>query len=437
MFLEKPRGRNAFLLKGFAGTGKTTVISTLVKVLEKLDIKYVLLAPTGRASKVMAGYSGAKAFTIHKHIYMNEEGEAGLPVFSLRKNYTAKTIYIVDEASMISDNADTGDKGVLNDLMEFVYERKSNKLILVGDTAQLPPVGQELSPALDSSILKPRYDLDLIEMELTEVVRQEQRSGILENATELRETIGRYSTDFKFLIRGFPDMFKMTSARIEEGLRYAYNKFGQENCMIITRSNKNAAMYNKFIRNSIHFFEEEIVAGDILMAVKNNYNVLAPDSPAGFIANGDFLEIKRIRKIEEMHGFRFATLTLSLVDLPEEPEFECKVILDVLHSSSPALTPEENRKLYNSVCMDYADIRKKQERILAIKNDGYLNALQVKFAYALTCHKSQGGQWDAVFVDQGYVTEDTINRDYFRWLYTAITRGKKEVFLVDFHQRFF
>ncbi len=436
--LESNHERKALMIKGYAGTGKTSVVSSLVKVLKYYDYKSLLLAPTGRASKVMAQYAERKAFTIHKIIYKlkSERGSDKL-VFSKNKNYYKKTIFIVDEVSMLSDRSEFGSASLLDDLINYVYEDKSNKLILIGDNAQLPPVGQDESPALQIDRLLTDYKLDIQEVEFRQVMRQQEGSGILFNATNLREQIRRKTTEIQFKTKGFSDIFKMTAEKMEDGLRYAYDKFGIENTTIICRSNREAVQYNEYIRRSIMFYENEIEAGDYLMVVRNNYTVLEDDSPAGFIANGDFVEVMKIKNFEDMHGFRFATLELRLIDYPQQLPFETKVVLDTLHSNTTAMTTEENKQLYNSVRLDYEDITSRKDRAKAIKADEYLSALQVKFAYALTCHKSQGGQWKSVFVSQGYLKDDMLNHEYLRWLYTALTRATDELYLMNFDKRFF
>jgi ATP-dependent exoDNAse (exonuclease V) alpha subunit len=432
------RYRDCFLLKGYAGTGKTTIISTLIKVLNQFGYKSVLLAPTGRAAKVMSGYADKIALTIHKKIYkQTSDAHSGSLSFQRQKNYHDNTLFIVDEASMITDEADFGNRSLLSDLIDYVFENPGNKLMLVGDVAQLPPVGQDISPALDSDYLEKRYDMSVFMEELKEVMRQDQQSGILFNATELRTLLTEKEPSISIITKSFRDVFKMTGERLEEGLRYAYDKFGEENTIILTRSNKSAVQYNEYIRRMINFSEDELDAGDRLMVVRNNYNVLDEDSPAGFIANGDFVELLKIRRTQDIHGFRFADVTLRLTDYEKQPEFDAKIILDTLHSATPSLSNEDNRKLYDAVQEDYADIKSKKERMEAMRKDPFLNALQVKFAYALTTHKSQGGQWSAVFIDQGYLPEEQVNTEFIRWLYTAITRATDEVFLMNFHQHFF
>jgi len=432
------RYRDCFLLKGYAGTGKTTIISTLIKVLKNFGFKSILLAPTGRAAKVMSGYADKVALTIHKKIYkQTSDSFSGTLTFQRQKNYHDNTLFIVDEASMITDEADFGNKSLLSDLIDFVFENPGNKLMLVGDVAQLPPVGRELSPALDGEYLEKTYYMSVFQEELKEVMRQDELSGILFNATALRNQLSAEKPEIQITTKSYKDVFKMTGEKLEEGLRYAYDKYGKENSIILTRSNKSAVQYNEYIRRMINFSEEELDAGDRLMVVRNNYNVLDEESPAGFIANGDFVELLKIRKAQEIHGFRFADVTLRMSDYDKQPEFDAKIILDTLHSATPSMSSEENKKLYESVLEDYFYIKSKKERVEALRKDPFLNALQVKFAYALTTHKSQGGQWSAVFVDQGYLPDEQINTEFIRWLYTAMTRATDEVFLMNFHPHFF
>lgn len=430
---EKP----TFVLRGYAGTGKTSLISALVKVLPHFDMRSLLLAPTGRAAKVMSNYSHRSAFTIHKIIYKPKEEVTGLGMgFLLQKNYFKDTLFIVDESSMLSD--DGGMSGnLLGDLIRFIFSGTGNRLLLVGDTAQLPPVGSTYSPALESGYLLRQFRLSADQLELTEVMRQRVESGILFNATQLRQLLQMEHPSIQLRTSGFPDIYRMTGERLEDGLRYAYDKYGAENTVIVTRSNKNAVQYNQYIRRIIHFYENEIDTGDLLMIVKNNYTYMADSDRVSFLANGDMVEIMKIRSFEELYGFRFATLELRLLDYPDEPQFEAKVLLDTLYSPSPSLTREQYRSLYEQVSLDYEDVANKNERMELIRKDPYLNALQIKFAYALTCHKAQGGQWDAVFVDQGYLPDEQIDRDFIRWLYTAITRAKEELYLLNFQPVFF
>jgi len=428
--------RPTLLVKGYAGTGKTTLVSVLVKVLPLFNFKYLLLAPTGRAAKVMASYTGRKAFTIHKIIYrqISTPDTASLE-FKPQKSYHKDTVFIIDEVSMLADDLSETNQ-VLQDLIRFVFSHPGNKLILIGDRAQLPPVGQEISVGLDKHKLQSKYGLDVLDTEMTQVMRQKSDSGVLFNATRIREQLSRNENNFQFKLHGFNDIYRMSGERLEEGLRYAHQKYGSQNTIVICRSNKSAVRYNEFIRRMIFFYDNEIDAGDHLMIVRNNYFFLPEDSSAGFLANGDFVEIRKIITLKEMYSFRFATLELQMVDYPDQEAFEAKVFLETLHSDHSSLTPEQNKKLYQEVSVDYQDY-KPSERKKLLRQDPYLNALQIKFAYALTCHKSQGGQWDAVFVDQGFLKQDMVNSEYLRWLYTALTRSTSELFLVNFHSNFF
>ena len=432
------QARTTFMLKGYAGTGKTTLVSSLVQTLPYFKYKFVLLAPTGRAAKVMANYAHRKAFTVHKCIYRRAADPiAGKLQFKRQQNYHTHTVFIVDEASMLANDPGLGRNGLLADLIDYVFEHASNKLMLVGDNAQLPPVKQIFSHGLDADYLSNHFGLTITETELTEVTRQSLESGILYNATLLRNQLNEQPFKIQFQTKQFPDFYRMSGEKLEEGLRYAYHKYGTENTIVICRSNKMAVQYNQYIRRSILFYDNEIEAGDYLMIVRNNYFFLPEDSPAGFLANGDFVEVMKIKNFEEVHGFRFATLVFRLVDYPEQDEFKAKVVLNTLYSPSPALTEEESNQLFESVMDEYKEVVTKKERHEAIRNDLYLNALQVKFAYALTCHKSQGGQWDAVFVDQGFLQPDMLNHEFIRWTYTAITRAKSELFLMNFNEIFF
>lgn len=435
--LKKPEDKPVFILRGYAGTGKTSLVSALVKVLPKMDMRSLLLAPTGRAAKVMSNYSSRGAYTIHKIIY-RPKGDPGTMGggFTLQKNYYKDTVFIIDESSMLAD--DGGMSGnLLWDLIQFVFSGSDNRLLFIGDTAQLPPVGSEYSPALDAGYLSRHYRLEADQIELTEVMRQKLESGILFNATKLRDQLLTQAPQVMIQTSAFRDIFKMTSEKLEDGLRYAYDKFGAESTVIVTRSNKSAVQYNLYIRRVIHFYEDEICSGDLLMIVKNNYTFMADSEKVNFLANGDMVEVMKIRNFEEQYGLRFATLELRLLDYPEEPFFEAKVILDTLYSPSPSLTREQYRSLYDQVSEDYADVANKTERMEYIRKDPYLIALQVKFAYALTCHKAQGGQWKAVFVDQGFLNEDQVDRDFVRWLYTAVTRAQEELYLVNFSPKFY
>ncbi|WP_066838005.1 ATP-dependent DNA helicase [Rufibacter ruber] len=434
--LRKTGLKEVFLLKGFAGTGKTTVVSALVKILNRFGYKYVLLAPTGRAAKVMSTYSKKPASTIHKKIYKQTANPyaEGLS-FARQPNKQENVVYIVDEASMISDDKAFGDNGLLQDLINYIFENSSNKLLLIGDTAQLPPVNQTLSPSLDAAYMASNFKCQVHQMEMRQVMRQAEESGILMNATRLRNELVKEQPEPAFRTRGFKDIFHMKGDKLEDGLRYAYDKFGIENTTVICRSNKNANLYNQHIRRQIFFAEDEIGVGDYLMIVRNNYMWLPKESSIGFMANGDFVEITKIIRFEEMYGLRFADVRIRFVDYPDEEELDTKIMLDTLYSEAPALPADKNKELYQQVLQDYQHITSKRQRTLEMRQDKYLNALQVKFAYALTCHKAQGGQWQAVFVDHGFLKDDTTNQEFARWLYTAATRASDQLFLVNFNKK--
>ncbi|WP_207532831.1 ATP-dependent DNA helicase [Desertivirga arenae] len=440
-FVQSQAGEECFVLRGYAGTGKTTIIGALVKALPRAGWKMVLLAPTGRAAKVISNYSGKKAFTVHKRIYRKKSAMDLSAGFVLGQNVAVNTVFIVDEASMISDeSADFSSNSLLADLIEYVFMGENCKLMLVGDTAQLPPVGSQSSPALDVKYLKDNFYLNLFSYELTDVVRQQKTSGILQNATAIRELIRQEQELFPQLnVRGFRDIYSMTGEKLPEGLHYAYDKYGIENSLVICRSNKSANNYNQQIRNRILYREEELTGGDYLMVVRNNYYWLQQqnENNTSFIANGDIAKVRRMRNIEELYGFRFANVVLEFIDYPDEEPLSCKILLDTLYSESPNLSSADNSRFYHAVMEDYADIPDKRKRMEELKKNPYYNALQVKFGYAVTCHKAQGGQWDAVFIDQGYLTEEMLNTDFLRWLYTAVTRPTKELFLVNFSQNFF
>jgi exodeoxyribonuclease-5 len=432
-----------FILKGYAGTGKTTIVSSLVNVLPKLQRKSALMAPTGRAAKVLAAYAQRPANTIHRKIYFARTTKEGVIALKLQQNLHKQTLFIVDEASMIqhssaSETSLFGARNLLDDLFEYVFSGEGCRMMFIGDTAQLPPVGLEHSPALDNEYLRKAYNLLIDTHELTEVVRQEKNSGILLNATAVRNQIIRqewglplFTTDLHV------DVIRLSGPDLEDALNSAYSGSGKENNVVVCRSNKRANIFNKEIRKRILFLEEEINTGDFMMVVKNNYYWLPEGSCAGFIANGDIVELLRIRKIEEMYGFRFADVTIRFIDYPEEKDLDVKILLDTLQSESPALSSIENNRLFQEVMKDYEELSSRRSRIEKVKVNPYFNALQVKFSYALTCHKTQGGQWDTVFVDQGYLTEKMMNLEYLRWLYTALTRATKKLYLVNFDEKFF
>ena len=439
-FILSDDDRKVFLLCGYAGTGKTSLISALVRTMEQLERKTVLLAPTGRAAKVFTSYSGKGAHTIHKCIY-RQKSIMDSSVFTLSENRAQNTLFIVDEASMISNesNAMTSSNGLLDDLIEFVYSGRGCSMLLLGDTAQLPPVGEMQSPALTESYLRSMF-LNVTSVELKQVMRQLDDSGILFNATMLRNRIEDEDTYKKpaIKLKGFSDICNIQGDELIEAIETSYSKAGIDETIILCRSNKRANVYNEGIRRRILYREEELSRGDMLMIVKNNYywrEQLGKEDKTlleklDFIANGDTAEIIRVHGTEEMYGFHFADVTLSLIDY-EDCEIDVKIMLDTLTSESPSLTREENERLFNAVWEDYPEIRSKRKRMEEIRKNPYYNALQVKYGYAVTCHKAQGGEWKNVFIDQGYISEDMISPDYYRWLYTAFTRASEKLHLVN------
>ena len=431
-----------YVLKGYAGTGKTTIVGAIVNNLWKAKKSAVLMAPTGRAAKVMSTYSKTEAFTIHKKIYMPRQNKNGSVDFVMQLNKHKKTIFIVDEASMISDLPNQsklfGSGSLLDDLMQYVSSGHQCKLLLIGDTAQLPPVKLDLSPALNENQLALSYNKEVFKMELDEVVRQEQNSGILMNATLLRETLNGSSYDsFKFNLEGYTDIIRLIDGyEIMDAINDAYSTLGNEDTAIIVRSNKRANLYNQQIRSRVLFNEHELTTGDYLMVVRNNYFWLKPTSEAGFIANGDIIEVLEIFSIKELYGFRFAEVKIRMVDYPKMIPIETVLILDSISVEAPALTYEDSNRLYQEILKDYEDETSGYKKFMKVKKNKYLNALQVKFSYAITCHKSQGGQWNTVFVEQPYLPNG-IDRDYLRWLYTAATRAKEKLYLIGFQDDFF
>ena len=442
-FLYDPDPLAAFVLTGYAGTGKTSLVSALIQSAPALKIKTVLLAPTGRAAKVLSGYSGQPAYTIHKKIYQTYMASDGMMRMARAINKHSYTLFIVDEASMIGlSDGMAGRRSLLEDLIDCVTEGNHCRLMLIGDNAQLPPVGSSESPALDLEYLRTFSHLKLHHGSLTEVVRQQRHSGVLHNATLLRQRIERFAEgeeleDPLFDIEGCDDIQRLSGADLTETLNMEYGGDHVEQVVIVTRSNKRANLFNQQIRNRILFKEEEVNAGDYLMVVKNNYYWLDAESEMGFIANGDIIELLSVRNHQELYGFHFVDATLRFVDYPGVAPVDCKLLLETLHSDAPSLTSEEADRLFESVAEDYADIPSKAERLRAIRQNPYYNALQIKFSYALTCHKTQGGQWDTVIVDQGYLTDDMLGREYLRWLYTAITRATQKVYLLNFEDKFF
>ncbi|MFY0481511.1 ATP-dependent DNA helicase [Flavobacterium sp. PLA-1-15] len=441
-FITNENQDEIYVLKGYAGTGKTTVISNIVNNLIEVKKKYVLLAPTGRAAKVIANYSNKPAFTIHKKIYFPKKGAGGGVTFTMQQNKHKNTIFIVDESSMISDS-DSGDKmyangSLLDDLIFYVYTGHNCKMILLGDTAQLPPVNMDISPALDIDSLSLHYDKEVKSIELDEVMRQEENSGILFNATELRDLLKDELYDtFQFKLKGFKDIVRLTDGYdIQDAINSAYSNYSIEDTAFIVRSNKRANQYNQQIRTRILDKESELSTGDFLMVVKNNYFWLKETDEAGFIANGDIIEVLELFGIMELYGFKFAKVKIRMVDYPNQIPFETILLLDTITSESPSLTYEESNRLYQEVMKDYENETTKYKKFQKVKENEFFNALQVKFSYAITCHKSQGGQWNTVFIEQPYLP-DGINRDYVRWLYTAITRAKDKLYLIGFKEEYF
>uniref|UniRef100_UPI004047A509 ATP-dependent DNA helicase n=2 Tax=Mariniflexile sp. TaxID=1979402 RepID=UPI004047A509 len=431
-----------YVLKGYAGTGKTTIVGTIVNNLWKAKKSTVLMAPTGRAAKVISNYSGKEAFTIHKKIYFPKKEKGGGVSFVLQPNKHKNTIFIVDEASMIPDTP--GDSklfengSLLDDLMQYVYSGHQCKLLLIGDTAQLPPVKLDISPALDEKLLALNYNKEVTKMELDEVVRQEQDSGILANATVLREALSNGINDaFKFDLTPYKDIVRLIDGHeIMDAINDCYSDLGNEETAIIVRSNKRANLYNQQIRNRILFNESELSSGDYLMVVKNNYFWIKPTTEAGFIANGDIIEVLEIFRMEELYGFRFAEVKIRMVDYPKMLPFETVLLLDTIESETPSLSYEDSNRLYQEVMKDFENETSNYKKFLKVKASKHFNALQVKFSYAITCHKSQGGQWNTVFVEQPYLPNG-IDKEYLRWLYTAVTRAKEKLYLIGFKDDFF
>jgi exodeoxyribonuclease V len=438
-FIGSGNSREIFLVKGYAGTGKTTIVNSLVRTLKETGSRSVLLAPTGRAAKVMFAYTGHPAWTIHKKIYRQQSGSDGLGVFVLDRNMHKDTCFIIDEASMIGQSASDsvfGTGNLLSDLLQYVGSGANCRLIMIGDTAQLPPVKLDVSPALDKRVLE-SFGYSVSEIVLTDIVRHELDSGILANATSIRKNITAERYDIPALqVNGFPDVERVGGAELLERLSDSYDKYGEEETIVVTRSNKRANRFNAGIRSQILWREEQISRGDLLMVVKNNYFWKDPDAKIDFIANGDIARIERVIGFEEIYDMKFANVELSLIDY-DDMVFEAKVMLDVLDVDGPSLPVEDQRKLYLKILEDYPDLTNKKKRSEQIMKDRYFNSLQVKFAYAVTCHKAQGGQWKSVFLDQGYFTGDMISLDYLRWLYTAFTRATEKLYLVNFSDLFF
>ena len=453
-FMTDRHEQSLMILRGSAGTGKTTLAAALVRALCSLQQKIVLLAPTGRAAKVYSLYAGHPAYTIHRRIYRQKSMEGA---FNLNYNTAQDTLFIVDEASMVANATTVGDTPfangqLLDDLIQFVYNGRNCRMMLIGDTAQLPPVGEEESPALQTDIMR-SYGLHVHQCDLNEVLRQSQESGILWNATMIRQLITHDGPMQMPVVRfeGFSDIRRMPGDELIESLASSYSHVGTDETMVITRSNKRANIYNQGIRNMVLGREEELCTGDLLMIVKNNYYWTSlspklgddrglkepcsdPQPPnlggLGYIANGDRAIVRRVRRVEQLYGFRFAEVTMTFPDY-DDYELTATVLLDTLTSEAPALTHQQQTQLYNQVMEDYADIPLKPDRLKKLREDRHYNALQIKFGYAATCHKAQGGQWAHVYVDQGYMTDDMLSVDYIHWLYTAFTRATEQLYLVN------
>jgi len=429
---DKDSVKPTFILRGYAGTGKTAFLGTLIKILPKIPLQVQMMAPTGRASKVMSSYTKKMALTIHKRIFKYEVDQWGYPNMRRQKNSFHKTLFIIDEASMVGNKSEFGVKGILEELISYVFENKGNRLLIIGDTAQLPPIGTDLSLALKADEMKMRFGLSVVQHELSDVVRQEQDSGILENATALREIIRGKTNSFILNTIGFGDIFRVKANRFFEGIDYAYQKYGMERTLVLTRTNKQAMNYNRGIRQHILFREEEIESGDWIIIVKNNYSVVESDSKIGFLANGDLATVGRVGKHIDDYPLRLVKLEIRISESEDQEDVDCIAFAELLYSDLPQLS-EEQLKTYNQVLMaEWADDEKNQKKLWAkLKTDPFANALQIKFGYALTCHKAQGGQWDAVFIDHGFLKEGPLDTEFYRWFYTAVTRARKEVFIIE------
>lgn len=438
-FLFSQQTDSLLLMKGYAGTGKTSLVGALVKTLSDLKQKTFLLAPTGRAAKVFSNYAGQKAYTIHKKIYrqrvFSNEPTGFLPANNLHKD----TLFIIDEASMISneglDSFVFGSGRLLDDLIQYVYSGENCRLILMGDVAQLPPVMQTESPALNPEVLR-GYNLQVQEISLTQVVRQGKDSGILFNATRLRDALRNQTVEIfpKLKLDGFTDFRKVNGEELIEEISSAYSRDGLDDTIVISRSNKRATIYNNGIRNRILYREEELSNGDRLMIAKNNYYWTADNKDMDFIANGEIIQVVRVRRTTEMYGFRFADITARFQDY--DMEVDLKILLDTLQTDSPALPKELNDKLFYTILEDFEDIPTKAGKMKKMKEDPHYNVVQVKYAYAVTCHKAQGGQWMNVFLDIGYITEEMLGEDFYRWLYTAFTRATQRLYLINLPDEF-
>ena len=433
-FLSDKCSSNLFLLKGYAGTGKTALMKTLVKNLGFIKMKYCMLAPTGRAAKVLSKYTNKKASTIHRKIYYSKVDKSGNFKSILKKNKMNNTLFIIDEASMISDFSNSielfNKNSLLKDVFEFINFKSNSKLIFLGDTAQLPPVNQTISPALDSEFLYNTYNLNIDEFEISDVVRQTEESGILFNATLIRNNIINNNFDFSF--KNFNDIIYLTDGfEIQESIESTFNEIGIDNSIIIVRSNKRANQYNQQIRKTILSFHNKVCIGDLLMITKNNYFWTSPDSEMPFLANGDIIEVIEIYRIRELYGFQFAEVKIKMVDYVDVEAFDTTIILDTLNSDLPSLSYDQSNLLYKEIQKDYSNMKSKYKRFIKTKENPFFNALHVKFSYSITCHKAQGGQWPVVFIEKPYL-KDGPDIDYMRWLYTAVTRAESKLYLIGF-----
>ena len=439
-FLLSQKENPTYILRGYAGTGKTTLVKTLVKTLPYIGTKYVLMAPTGRAAKVLSSYTGQNASTIHRKIYQTQSLPDGSFRMTRAENKFKNALFIVDEASMIGEQKEFGGSSLLDDLLSYVFSGENCRLLLIGDTAQLPPVESSESPALNCEYLKSEFPITAATYELTEVKRQALESGILYNATDIRQLLGQNLYEYQlpiFHLEGFDDIEKIEPETFEEILHNVFASTSDNEAVIICKSNKRANMFNQAIRGRILNIEGELATGDKLMVVKNNYYWTEGNETMSFIANGDMAEIRKIKHFDEMYGFRFADVELSFTDYPDAPNLEAKILLDTLNSNSPSLTEEESKRLFNAIEEDYMDIPNRRERYKEMKKNPWFNALQVKFAYALTCHKTQGGQWTSVFIDSSLNQKETLEVEDLRWLYTAMTRAQERVYFVNFKEEFF
>lgn len=439
-FLLSQKENPTYILRGYAGTGKTTLVKTLVKTLPAIGMKYVLMAPTGRAAKVLSNYTGQNASTLHRRIYQTKTFPDGSISITRAENKFKNALFIVDEASMIGEQKEFGGSSLLDDLLGYVFSGENCRLLLIGDTAQLPPVESNESPALDCEYLKREFPVTAATYELTEVKRQALESGILYNATDIRQLLGQNLYEYHlplFHLDGFNDIQKIEPETFEERLHNAFANMSDNEAVIVCKSNKRANMFNQAIRGRILNIEGEIATGDKLMVVKNNYYWTEGSPNISFIANGDMAEIRKIKHFEELYGFRFADVELSFTDYPESSNVEAKILLDTLNSNSASLTEEENKRLFAAIEEDYMDIPNRRQRFKEMRKNPWFNALQVKFAYALTCHKTQGGQWSSVYIDSSLNQKETLDVEDLRWLYTALTRAQERVCFVNFKEEFF